>query len=306
MARRRSRATTRTFVRGGRQKRIFIPQPVERPVRLHARDVLKGEVISPPVDWFTLHLRGPRREQVGLDQLEARAVPHEKVRGTLPERIMFKYLTDVLHWVEGVHFSFQCLAGHHRTLTADLRWVPISSLRAGDQLLAFDENYGQGKSRQLQRCYATSTVLHNSPSTEKTMKVTLKSGKEIITTPEHPWLVLGDGRGGKKGQLIKGNNHVWASTSELRAGIQVPVFLPTWDTRDDYEAGYLAGFFDGEGSLIQTLQARPSHPKDYYMSVTACQNKGPVLDRFVQMVERAGFEFSLYDCEGNYSRAYDR
>ena len=107
MARRRSRATTRTFVRGGRQKRIFIPQPVERPVRLHARDVLKGEVISPPVDWFTLHVRGPHRAQIGLDQLEARAVPHEKVRGTLPERIMFRWLTDQAHWVEGVQFSFQ-------------------------------------------------------------------------------------------------------------------------------------------------------------------------------------------------------
>ena len=107
MARRRSRATTRTFVRGGRQKRIFIPQPVERPVRLHARDVLKGEVISPPVDWFTLHLRGPHREQIGLDQLEARAVPKEKVRGTLPERIMYKYLTDVVGWPEGGLWSFQ-------------------------------------------------------------------------------------------------------------------------------------------------------------------------------------------------------
>jgi len=44
---------------------------------------------------------------VGEDPLEARAVPHGLVRGTLPERILYKALVDLLHFVPGFDFDHQ-------------------------------------------------------------------------------------------------------------------------------------------------------------------------------------------------------
>ena len=107
MSRRRPFNTTRSLVRPGRRQRIRIPQPIKRPLILRSRDALKGEVISPSDDQLTIHRRGPRRSLVGLDPLEARAVPHSQVRGTLPERIIWKYLVDIVRWQPEVHFSFQ-------------------------------------------------------------------------------------------------------------------------------------------------------------------------------------------------------
>jgi len=59
------------------------------------------------MDWFTLHKRGPRRSRVGEDPLEARAVPHDYIKGTLPERIVYYYLVNYMKFQAGVDFDFQ-------------------------------------------------------------------------------------------------------------------------------------------------------------------------------------------------------
>jgi hypothetical protein len=107
MARRRPFNTTRSIIKPGRRQRIRIPQPIERPLHLRSRDALKGEVIERDADWFILHRRGLNRPIIGAGRLEARAVPKSEVRGTLPERIMYKYLRDNVRWQEGVIWTFQ-------------------------------------------------------------------------------------------------------------------------------------------------------------------------------------------------------
>jgi very-short-patch-repair endonuclease len=79
----------------------LVPNP-ERPIKLHRRDVLRRKVYQPD-DWnLTIHRRGPRRLAVGMDPREARAVSHDQVAGTLPERIMWLWLTQ-----HHVQFDFQ-------------------------------------------------------------------------------------------------------------------------------------------------------------------------------------------------------
>lgn len=86
---------------------IILPQFVWRPLRIRRR-VWQRSDIQPKVWWFVLHRRGFRRRPiVGIDPLEARAVPQEIVRGTLPERIVWQYLVSKLHFQPGVDFDFQ-------------------------------------------------------------------------------------------------------------------------------------------------------------------------------------------------------
>lgn len=87
-----------------KEKRIKIPQPVERPIRLISRSIINWLEIQKSPDWHVLHRRGIYRPRVGIDPLEARAVPKEQVRGTLPERIIYKYLIDNF---PGLEFDFQ-------------------------------------------------------------------------------------------------------------------------------------------------------------------------------------------------------
>lgn len=96
-----------TPTKAGKKTKIHIAQPDFRPLQLRKRDVVRwGEVNLDP-DWFTLHRRGPRRPKVGEDPLEARAVPHGYIKGTLPERIVYYYLTKYLKFQAGVDFDFQ-------------------------------------------------------------------------------------------------------------------------------------------------------------------------------------------------------
>jgi len=101
------RLTPREGIRpDSRVRRIRIPQPEKRPIRLTTRDVIRQELLEEDPWWFVTHRRGVRRPWVGLDPLEARAVSEKSVRGYLRERIVYKWLL-VAGFREGVDFDFQ-------------------------------------------------------------------------------------------------------------------------------------------------------------------------------------------------------
>jgi len=105
-----SRIRTPRYIRPsrkGKHTRISIPQPEDRPLSLRKRDVVLWKEINLDPWWFTLHRRGPTRPREGQDPLEARAVSKYAVKGTLPERIVYKYLVDRLKLVSGIDFDFQ-------------------------------------------------------------------------------------------------------------------------------------------------------------------------------------------------------
>ena len=89
------------------RKRIRIPQPTLRPIDIHARDLIRKKYVKSQEWWFTKHRRGIRREKVGLDPLEMRAVPKSVIRGTLPERILYNALVKLIHLVPDSDFDFQ-------------------------------------------------------------------------------------------------------------------------------------------------------------------------------------------------------
>jgi len=93
--------------RVGKRTRIIIPQPADRPLRIKTRDVVQREEMQKDPWWFVFHRRGVVRPRVGLYPLEARAVSKGQIAGTLPERIVYKYLTSRLRFVSGVDFDFQ-------------------------------------------------------------------------------------------------------------------------------------------------------------------------------------------------------
>lgn len=105
---RRLYRTSRSALRPtkGTKGKIRIPQPEFRPLHLRQRSTLRKELVEEDPWWFIEHRRGPRRSRVGEDPLEARAVPETKVRGTLPERIVYKALL-MRKLVPGVDFDFQ-------------------------------------------------------------------------------------------------------------------------------------------------------------------------------------------------------
>jgi hypothetical protein len=93
--------------RASQTTRIKIEQPVERPLNIRSRDVVRNRDIREDPWWMIVHKRGIRRTSIGENPLEARAVPHSSVRGTLPERILYKALVIYMHMRDGGQFDFQ-------------------------------------------------------------------------------------------------------------------------------------------------------------------------------------------------------
>jgi very-short-patch-repair endonuclease len=92
-----------------KQVRIRIAQPKFRPLNIHGRDVLREKELRGE-EGITVHKRGLPgigRRLVGENQLEARAVPKSQQKGTLPERIVFRWLIEKGHFQSGIDFNFQ-------------------------------------------------------------------------------------------------------------------------------------------------------------------------------------------------------
>jgi len=91
-----------------RETRIKMPGVPKRPVRFQVRSLLDMELISPPPPpGLVIHRKGPYQMWMGIAPLEMRATPHSEIAGTLPERIIYKYLTEVMHFSDGIDFNFQ-------------------------------------------------------------------------------------------------------------------------------------------------------------------------------------------------------
>ncbi len=88
-------------------QRIRIPQPTAKAIHLEKRDVVRWRLLKNKPLEYVLHRRGSRRQLVGEDPREQMAVPKELVNGTLPERIVWRYLVEKLHMADGAEFDFQ-------------------------------------------------------------------------------------------------------------------------------------------------------------------------------------------------------
>ena len=186
--------------------------------------------------------------------------------------------TDLAEWGDAtvdVVATSPCLAQHHRILTSDLQWIPVGDVTPGLEVMAFDEHGIPGATgRNARRRWRRATVVRSVPRNTATVRVVLANGDEIITTPEHPWLAS-VGTGAPQ----------WLTSAELttrRAPTYVHLQVRPWQQQFTREAGWLAGMYDGEGSLSFGLHGSPK--------LTMYQLDGPVMDHAERLLEQHGFD----------------
>lgn len=175
---------------------------------------------------------------------------------------------DALTYIPSSPF---CLAPDTKVLTEDLRWVPVGSLMVGDKVIGFDEYApsGKGKGRTWQPAEVTETSVIWAPR----YKITMESGKEIVSTSEHMWLA----------KRSNNQEYGWIKTADLKTGHQIKSLgVEPWDTDESRDGGYLAGFFDAEGCL-----STPS------LRVSYGQNIGPIRDGVESLLKERDFDTSV-------------
>ena len=162
-------------------------------------------------------------------------------------------------------------------IRSDLTWVPVKDLSVGDELIAFDETFTR------QNSYRRSTVVGTSRQRGPGFRIRTTRG-EITASANHRWVVIGP----------HGHDRMWKSTSQLRAGWEIVrgYNFDPWEVDRGYDAGWLAGFMDGEGFCTKTSR---------HIGVGFAQNAGPTLDRALALLDRFGF---TYNISKNFNRKY--
>ncbi|KKK91292.1 hypothetical protein LCGC14_2714430, partial [marine sediment metagenome] len=157
-----------------------------------------------------------------------------------------------------------CLMPGHRILTADLRWLPVENLQVGDAILSVSEDESK---------WEMAAITAHLPIEKECVEVELESGEKLRCTSDHPFLVY------------NGTTRVWIPASKLRRSSRLTRLLPMWDTLTSREVGYVAGFFDSEGSL----DYGPGHG---FLRISAAQRPNVVIRTVKDELDRLGFQLS--------------
>ena len=172
-----------------------------------------------------------------------------------------------------------CVAPATRILTADLRHIPASEVRVGQELVGFDEHV---PGFHLHRKTKTATVEKVERLTLPSSRITLSDGTVVVASDDHLWLVR-----------TSGSRTAWMKTSDLGSKRyatrgQLPRIIRVTDVWDEapntYEKGYLAAAFDGEGHL--------SCSKPGCATLAFSQKEGDMLQQVRDMVRDFGFSKS--------------
>lgn len=183
-----------------------------------------------------------------------------------------------------------CISPDTRVLTASLEWVAAGGLRVGDKLLGFDEesqpdSFGRRRGRRFTECSVEKATIVKRPC----YQLEFADGTKVVSSSGHRWLVSSTVQGSLGSQQ-------WERTEDLRVGPtrQTKVIKPleVWDTDTSWDAGYLAGAFDGEGNLENyqsTGRSESTHTR-----VNFSQTDNAMLYQVQRSLKELGFEPTNY------------
>jgi hypothetical protein len=158
-----------------------------------------------------------------------------------------------------------------RVLTADLRWIAIADIEAGQDLVACDEHphlrLGRSNGCRKMRTAVVETVRR---TRGPAYRIGIDDGRSVICSAGHRWL-------SRKSEPVAGWRSLGGSRGcangrdRLRPGDLVRAIAQPWGTPDPHD-GWFGGIIDGEGSFGYACHG----PK---LAMYQCD--GPVLVRMI-------------------------
>lgn len=168
-------------------------------------------------------------------------------------------------------------------LKANLVWNELGAIRVGDEVISTDEFPPGG--RGVDRKFRTGTVLKKWEVFKEAFRITLEDGRHLIATADHMFLCKRRG----------GDEAIWRTVKKIGTKKTSAPIIPgdeirvavskTWNTRLDYEDGWMSGLIDGEGCLRTRNQSG--------VELNVVQVDGPVLDRAAGYLKGNGYPFNI-------------
>lgn len=175
----------------------------------------------------------------------------------------------------------RCLDPDTRVLCADYTWRRIDDLKVGDELVGFDE---YAHTTGAQRKMHTSVVKAKFDSFQTAYRITFDDGTTVTCSADHRWLSTKESRPGKP-MASRWRSMTPSGTGPrtvLGVGDSVRFIADPWERDESWEAGYLAGFMDGEGTM-----QRGGGRGGWQLSWV--QNPGEVADKVLEVMKEKHF-----------------
>jgi hypothetical protein len=188
----------------------------------------------------------------------------------------------------------RCLDPDTRVLTADLTWVRIDDLVAGDRLVAVDEHPpGDGTQRRMR----TAEVVAKWDSVSDAYRITFDDGSSIVCSGTHRWLsTTPSDPGSYRWRSLYRPEGTPGPRRSIKVGDSIAFMVDPWEEDSSREAGYLAGVYDGEGTAI-------GYPRREFR-VSFVQNPGEVLDATLGYLRDKGFTPRYMPVEGKRAQTH--
>lgn len=161
-----------------------------------------------------------------------------------------------------------CISPDTRILTANLEWRFARELTEGEELIGFDE-YGLVNNP---RKFRSSIIQRLERKKLPCLEIQTDKGKTVVSE-EHSFLVMCSLSSGGYGLR-------WIKAKDLIVGAQIGYVCDTWSFDETREAGYVAGFMDGEGWCSDTV-------------VGFGQNPNKALTEVLKNINKLGYAFKL-------------
>lgn len=201
----------------------------------------------------------------------------DRARDTLSKKISHEGTAAMINKMFGLHLNRnqgkvinhsadkgECVTPDTLILKADLTWVCAAALNEGDELVGFDEQF-----HGIQSKYRRTIVQKISRVVNPCYTVETDKG-HMTASAKHAWLV----------RNVE-HAYTWGTTDTLKVGQQLKFFGRSWATETSYDAGCLAGFFDGEGCV--------SNNGISSTVLQVNQNVGTALDRYRELLTCFGY-----------------
>jgi len=178
----------------------------------------------------------------------------------------------------------RCIDPSTRVLTADLTWKAAGDIEVGDQLIGIDEHPPEPRKERRLR---TTTVTATHRSRQTAYRMTFGDGTSVICSGEHRWLSASPGAGlSCRWRSLYAPPGIPGPRQGIRVGDKIRHIVDPWETDRSWQAGYLAGVFDGEGTV---LGRRNPERGRFEFNITFAQNPGTVLEETLGFLRQLGF-----------------
>lgn len=189
-----------------------------------------------------------------------------------------------------------CIAPATRVLTSDLRWIAAEEVRVGDSLIGFDEIGNPKRHMRHTRVQAVKSLR------KLAARLDLVDGSSVECSLDHQWFIQtggGEGRWERTDHLLATDQQTGAPRKQHFSLCRV---VPqSWGPSaiTEYSRGWLAGIFDGEGSLGKY--------GDSAMRLTVAQREGAVWTQIQELLRndhyRAHFAQHISSLSGRPTQA---